>query len=482
MVIVMEYCDGPSLRALSTYSKKFEGKDRETLIDLEFSHLRPGRSLPGLLVMIEQMLMGLERLHSLNIIHRDIKRERLHSLGIIHRDIKPANIMVCKVPGCDIPCCKLIDLGLCRRLYEGESVAMTHDSVSPIFSAPEKFQDIHPDGYDTGIDIWALGITLTQIITADCVLGDPGSLYGLIDTLDEGRVRRLTDEETGIPGLANVINSMLECNPEIRPSASQLLEMIRAVQSERRMIHHRQMIDKIPKDVLESLVDQDSKLTHLFGSGPNKYAFFGSALSQAHAEEQRLLQEAQERLSKNPAPRSTPPAAVSRSAPRGRRTRRSKRASPATVQSKPSKLSYINHVYGPGADIDLQKELDSIIKATWADPSEFTYVVLTSRSGVCTTHRGDVIQLFTELDQFEPATLDDCNPIKAVVMYKVEEVDLDRVHKHLLSVFARVGVTDWAATECPVPVLVHGFVDDSYIDMLRETCTSAWAASQGQNN
>ncbi|GIQ82026.1 hypothetical protein KIPB_003096, partial [Kipferlia bialata] len=206
MVIVMEYCDGISLLQVSAPYQPVTQAE----IERSYPHLLPGKSLDHLLVMAEQILKGLSELHRNNI---------------AHRDIKPANIMVCKVPGSDVPCCKLIDLGLSRLFKPDESMISSFADVSPLYSAPEKFTG----GYTLSVDIWALGITLSQLCTPKCVLDYPQSLSAVRNRLMRGDPRRLTDLETGVPGLARVINSMLERDTERRPTAPQALDMIRSV-------------------------------------------------------------------------------------------------------------------------------------------------------------------------------------------------------------------------------------------------------------
>ncbi|GCA64138.1 hypothetical protein KIPB_013319, partial [Kipferlia bialata] len=89
----------------------------------------------------------------------------LHRHNVAHRDIKPENIMMCLTPGSSVPCCKLIDLGLCRSFKEAEELLPSFEleRVSPLYSAPEKFKDLSDGtGYGLGIDVWALGLTLSK--------------------------------------------------------------------------------------------------------------------------------------------------------------------------------------------------------------------------------------------------------------------------------------------------------------------------------
>ena len=79
---------------------------------------------------------------------------KLHEAGIIHRDLKLANIML-EQNGY----LKLIDFGLARRVDPG---ALAQTCIgTPCYVAPEL---LSTDGYSFGIDWWALGIILYEMV------------------------------------------------------------------------------------------------------------------------------------------------------------------------------------------------------------------------------------------------------------------------------------------------------------------------------
>lgn len=74
----------------------------------------------------------------------------LHKLGIVHRDIKTENILVCEDNRLKI---KIIDFGLSKFLFRTEK--RTECLGTLIFTAPEVINRI---SYDIKIDIWSYGI------------------------------------------------------------------------------------------------------------------------------------------------------------------------------------------------------------------------------------------------------------------------------------------------------------------------------------
>lgn len=85
-----------------------------------------------------------------------------HQNGIIHRDLKPGNILV---DGDGAP--RVLDFGLSRSVNSGEDSIMQAGRPigTPAFMAPEQVRgDV--DGIDERTDVYALGVTLFQLLTA----------------------------------------------------------------------------------------------------------------------------------------------------------------------------------------------------------------------------------------------------------------------------------------------------------------------------
>ena len=76
---------------------------------------------------------------------------------IIHRDLKPANIFLHNDE------LKLGDFGFCKELKENTMA----ESIlgSPVYMAPEILGGY---GYDAHADVWALGMTLYEMLFGVC--------------------------------------------------------------------------------------------------------------------------------------------------------------------------------------------------------------------------------------------------------------------------------------------------------------------------
>lgn len=86
--------------------------------------------------------------------------EYLHGIGIVHRDIKGGNILM----GAD-GILKLCDFGL-ARLIDKNAITMTSRVVTRWYRAPEIFLGEHY--YDEKVDIWSIGCVFVELITNGC--------------------------------------------------------------------------------------------------------------------------------------------------------------------------------------------------------------------------------------------------------------------------------------------------------------------------
>ncbi|MEP6861894.1 MAG: serine/threonine-protein kinase [Deltaproteobacteria bacterium] len=87
-----------------------------------------------------------------------------HAAGIIHRDLKPANLFVTRrLDGG--PLVKVLDFGIAKALAE-TGAHLTHQSAmgSPGYMSPEQIQSARD--VDVRTDLWALGVTLYQLLSA----------------------------------------------------------------------------------------------------------------------------------------------------------------------------------------------------------------------------------------------------------------------------------------------------------------------------
>jgi len=88
-----------------------------------------------------------------------------HAAGIIHRDLKPANLFVTRrLDG--TPLLKVLDFGIAKAVTEtGAHLTHTQGALgSPGYMSPEQLQSARD--VDARTDIWSLGVTLYQLLSA----------------------------------------------------------------------------------------------------------------------------------------------------------------------------------------------------------------------------------------------------------------------------------------------------------------------------
>ncbi|KAF9906258.1 DNA polymerase zeta [Linnemannia zychae] len=123
----------------------------------------------------------------------------LHSLNVVHRDIKSENVMV-TADGV----VKLIDFGLARH-STSKDILNTFCGTEA-YMAPETYYGEETNGYGKAIDVWSLGIMLFRMLAGSYPFetrkyenGDNANKDGSAEAQGDGIVK--TDEETNMQGV-----------------------------------------------------------------------------------------------------------------------------------------------------------------------------------------------------------------------------------------------------------------------------------------
>ena len=143
----------------------------------------------------------------------------MHSEKIVHRDLKPENILLTGEAAAGVLNIKLTDFGLATPFKEGKKLKEVIGS--PIYMAPEI---VKQEKYDEKIDIWGIGI-IAHIVLCGCppfegTTGDQvqNAIISGDPTFVNAKVKSSLTQEA--------IDFTMKClskNPNQRPPAYELL-------------------------------------------------------------------------------------------------------------------------------------------------------------------------------------------------------------------------------------------------------------------
>ena len=150
-----------------------------------------------------------------------------HRARVLHRDVKPANVFLHRTPRGEVP--KVLDFGIARLV--GESALAGNLTVdgsvlgTPAYMAPERFRN---QLYGTRSDVYSVGVMVYQMLTGRLPFvtraKDPMAMAVLQATEPPPA---MSEPDLSIaPALEAAVLAALAKDPEARPSAEELAELL----------------------------------------------------------------------------------------------------------------------------------------------------------------------------------------------------------------------------------------------------------------
>jgi protein kinase-like protein len=141
-----------------------------------------------------------------------------HAAGILHRDLKPDNVLFSE-RGEPV----LVDFGLSRRV-SGNSIQLTQTGEilgTPAYMAPEQALDVGTAR--EAADVYALGAILYFLLEGVA----PFQGQTVLETLNAALTKPAPEAASAPPALRALIGRVLDKEPSLRPTASELAELLR---------------------------------------------------------------------------------------------------------------------------------------------------------------------------------------------------------------------------------------------------------------
>jgi serine/threonine-protein kinase 11 len=144
----------------------------------------------------------------------------LHDSGYVHQDIKPRNILIDRTGRA-----KLADFGIghsftSAAMVVGSPAYQAPEALNEPFSDDEDFSSEHSTEGPQKEDIWALGVTLYQLLFSKLPF-DGDNLFEIVASINENAV---TFPENCDPEVSSLIRRMLTVDPVQRIGVEELLQ------------------------------------------------------------------------------------------------------------------------------------------------------------------------------------------------------------------------------------------------------------------
>lgn len=146
--------------------------------------------------------------------------EYVHRLGLIHRDLKSDNLLIFADKSI-----KIADFGVAR--IEVQTEGMTPETGTYRWMAPEMIQH-RP--YTQKVDVYSFGIVLWELITGMLPFQNMTAVQAAFAVVNKG-VRPIIPPDC-LPVLAEIMTRCWDPNPDVRPPFSDVVKMLEHAETE----------------------------------------------------------------------------------------------------------------------------------------------------------------------------------------------------------------------------------------------------------
>ena len=200
--VIMEYCNGGTLtECLEKYKNLYHKPFTEEIVQY----------------IMRQVVSAINYIHSLRIIHRDLKLDNILVKFESDEDKNQLNLLKAEI--------KIIDFGFAA--YKDQKGLLQTAIGSPMNMDPLILKKFNAGattnkelGYDEKADIWSLGTLCYQMVIGNCAF-DAYNMKELVSKIEEGTYKVPTNLSKEI---VSFLNAMLQYKPEKRLSASELIK------------------------------------------------------------------------------------------------------------------------------------------------------------------------------------------------------------------------------------------------------------------
>jgi serine/threonine-protein kinase len=154
-----------------------------------------------------------------------------HRLGFVHRDVKPENLFLHEPPG-QPPIVKVLDFGAVKELMSKMTKLTRTGSTmgSPAYMPPEQVRA--EDNIDQRADVWAMGVTIYELLTGKLPFGGESVPQTLAAILRDVHIPLRTHRPDVPMELEALIACALDKDRQRRyPNCGEMLEALKAVRA-----------------------------------------------------------------------------------------------------------------------------------------------------------------------------------------------------------------------------------------------------------